>query len=229
MGRRTRNVLGLVTALGALGAAAAPASAATITPAGPLSALAGYQTAGPVHGISATITVPRPRCAGVLTTAASLTVRIGTPASLPSRIGVSVACINGHPVAYAFLSVFGQSVPTGPIRVGDAVQIVVHVNHSGLQEQMQDPRAGWFTALGVSGAPVPPAVAEVGVTRSAIHGVVLPLVNFGSAGFSRVHVDAMPIGSVATHRLTLSFGGIVQAAPSAVSGGTAFTVAWRHR
>jgi hypothetical protein len=56
----------------------------------------------------------------------------------------------------------------------------------------------------------------------------LPLTNFGTVSFSAVTVNGAAIGSFNPDRIDMVSGGVTKAQTSALSGGTSFSVAWRH-
>jgi hypothetical protein len=60
-------------------------------------------------------------------------------------------------------------------------------------------------------------------------GGVLPLTNFGTANFSAAMANGQAIGSFKPDKITMATSsGTVKASPSSLSGGTAFSVAWKH-
>jgi peptidase A4-like protein len=59
-------------------------------------------------------------------------------------------------------------------------------------------------------------------------GGVLPLTNFGTAGFSTTMVNGQPIGNFKPDRIDMVSGSTLKAQTSALSGGTNFSVSWKH-
>ena len=61
-------------------------------------------------------------------------------------------------------------------------------------------------------------------------GSNIPLlgVNFGTVGFSAAMVNGQPIGNFNPDRINMVSGTTTKAATSTLSGGTAFSVAWKH-
>lgn len=196
-----------------------------------LATFAGYEATGSYRSVSATFTVPAQHCSGVEARGASIGVGLGTPGPNADRIGIAVTCINGHPADYSY-SVFPSPFGGGggfsaPAHAGDVVEVSMAISHGAVSFDISDQTAGWEVGGG-AGPVTANGTAEIGVQHTFLHGVLLPLVDFGSAHFSAAHIGAKPLGSVANTRVTMASGGVVEAAPSALSGGSAFTVAWRH-
>ena len=59
-------------------------------------------------------------------------------------------------------------------------------------------------------------------------GGVLPLTNFGTVNFSATTVNGVSIGSFNPDRIDMVANGVTKATTSALSGGTSFSVTWRH-
>jgi hypothetical protein len=59
-------------------------------------------------------------------------------------------------------------------------------------------------------------------------GGVLPLTNFVTVGFSAVTVNGQTIGAFSPDRIDMVGPGYTKATTSALSGGNAFSVTWRH-
>jgi hypothetical protein len=72
------------------------------------------------------------------------------------------------------------------------------------------------------------ASAEVIAEAPSGSGGVLPLANFGTVGFTSATVNGAAIGSFNPDRIDMVSGSITKATTSALSGGTAFSVAWKH-
>jgi hypothetical protein len=79
----------------------------------------------------------------------------------------------------------------------------------------------------ISGAQL--SSAEVIAEAPSSSGGVLPLANFGTVHFSNSKVNGQSIGSFSPVEIVMeTSGGTVKAKPSALSGGTAFSVTWKH-
>ena len=72
------------------------------------------------------------------------------------------------------------------------------------------------------------ASAEVIAEAPSGSGGVLPLTNFGTASFSAATVNGQPIGTFHPDRINMVLGTTTKAATSALSGGNAFSVTWKH-
>ena len=57
---------------------------------------------------------------------------------------------------------------------------------------------------------------------------MLPLTNFGTASFSAATVNGQPIGAFNPDKIDMVGNGFTKAQTSALSGGNAFSVTWKH-
>ena len=196
-----------------------------------LATFAGYATTGHYRAVSATFTVPRQRCAGVQARGASIGVGLGNPGPNSDRAGIAVTCINGHAADYAYAVVPGPfggiGAPSAVAHAGDVIQVSVSDSKNTLTLSVTDVTAHW--GIGdLTGPANITAPVEAGVQHTYLHGVLLPLVNFGSVRFTSARTGSAAFGAIATNRITMASGATVQAAPSALSGSGSFTVSWRH-
>src|SRR5207302_1802466 len=65
-------------------------------------------------------------------------------------------------------------------------------------------------------------------TSADCSGGVLPLTNFGTVSFSSTTVNGQPIGNFNPDKIDMVSGSTVKAQTSSLSGGTNFSVAWKH-
>jgi hypothetical protein len=72
------------------------------------------------------------------------------------------------------------------------------------------------------------ASAEAIAEAPSGSGGVLPMTNFGTASFGAVTVNGQAIGAFNPDRIDMVANGVTKATTSALSGGTAFSVAWKH-
>jgi hypothetical protein len=72
------------------------------------------------------------------------------------------------------------------------------------------------------------ASAEAIAEAPSSSGGVLPLTNFGTVKFSSTMVNGQPIGTFSPDKIDMVSGSTVKAQTSALSGGTAFSVTWKH-
>jgi Peptidase A4 family len=72
------------------------------------------------------------------------------------------------------------------------------------------------------------ASAEAIAEAPSGSGGVLPLTNFGTVSFSSTTVNGQPIGSFNPDKIDMVSGSTVKAQTSSLSGGTSFSVAWKH-
>ena len=72
------------------------------------------------------------------------------------------------------------------------------------------------------------ASAEAIAEAPSSSGGVLPLTNFGTVSFSSTTVNGQPIGSFNPDKIDMVSGSTVKAQTSSLSGGSDFSVAWKH-
>ena len=72
------------------------------------------------------------------------------------------------------------------------------------------------------------ASAEAIAEAPSGSGGVLPLTNFGTVGFTATTVNGQPIGNFNPDKIDMVSGSTVKAQTSALSGGSSFSVAWKH-
>jgi hypothetical protein len=68
------------------------------------------------------------------------------------------------------------------------------------------------------------AIAEAPSSRSG----VLPLTNFGTVNFASTTVNGQPIGNFHPDQINMVSGTTTKAQTSGLSGGTSFSVTWKH-
>ena len=94
-----------------------------------------------------------------------------------------------------------------------------------------------FASKLVQGATVADALIAIGIATEVAEAIaeapsssggVLPLTNFGTVGFTSTLVNGQPIGSFNPDRIDMVSGSTLKAQTSGLSGGTSFSVAWKH-
>jgi hypothetical protein len=190
------------------------------------SAINGHYTS-----VSANWTQPTASCTSQTTYSSFWVGLDGDGSSTVEQTGTSADCSGGSPQYYAWYEMYPK-FPVNlsiPIRPGDSMTGSVTTNGSGRFTLTihNNTRGGNFvTTQTLKRARL--ASAEAIAEAPSSSGGVLPLTNFGTASFSAVTVNGAAIGSFNPDRIDMVSGGVVKAQTSALSGGTSFSVAWKH-
>jgi hypothetical protein len=226
----------------AVAALAAPATAAASPAAlhGPMHRLsnststnwAGYAATGSrFTSVSSAWTQPTASCTQA-TTYSSFWVGIdGDGTSTVEQTGTDADCSGGRPSYYAWYEMYPK-FPVNlslPVRPGDHMTASVTTNGSGrftLTIRNTTTGGSFTTTQTLKRARL--GSAEAIAEAPSGSGGVLPLTNFGTASFSSTIVNGAAIGSFSPDRINMVAGGVTKAATSALSGGTSFSVAWKH-
>jgi hypothetical protein len=155
----------------------------------------------------------------------------GDGSSTVEQTGTSADCSGGSPRYYAWYEMY----PKFPVNLSIAVRpgnsmtgtvttdgkghftLTIHNNSTG---------GNFVTTQTLKRASL--ASAEAIAEAPSSSGGVLPLTNFGTVSFSAVTVNGVAIGSFNPDRIDMVSGGVTKAQTSALSGGTSFSVAWKH-
>src|SRR5437588_10581408 len=154
----------------------------------------------------------------------------GDGSNTVEQTGTSADCSGGTPRYYAWYEMY----PKFPVNLslavqpGDSMSASVTTDGRGkFTLHIQDNSSGdYVTTQTLKRARL--ASAEVIAEAPSGSGGVLPLTNFGTASFSAATVNGQAIGSFNPDRIDMVANGITKATTSALSGGTAFSVAWKH-
>ena len=150
----------------------------------------------------------------------------GTPTV--EQTGTEVDCANGAAAYQGWYEIF-PNAPVfypNPVRPGDAMSASVVANGGGtFTLTLSDATQGWTQTTQQAAAGAQLGSAEV-IAEAPSNGTVLPLADFGTVNFTAVSVDNAPIGASANlSELTMeSAAGAALATPSALTGGSAFSV-----
>jgi len=182
--------------------------------------------------VSATWTQPTAKCTGATTYSSFWVGLDGYSSNTVEQTGTDADCSGGSPVYYAWYEMY----PKFPknlslaIRPGDTIHASVTTDGSGIFTLTITNRTtgGSFTTKQrLKHAAL--SSAEVIAEAPSSSGGVLPLTNFGTVGFSAANANGQAIGNFKTDPITMvTSTGTVKASPSSLSGGTAFSVAWKH-
>jgi hypothetical protein len=236
----------LITLVGPLNASAAT-SRHISTPARHFSALpsfikntktkslnwSGYAAvSGHYTSVSASWTQPSVTCSSKTTYSSFWVGLDGDGSNSVEQTGSEGDCQGGRAVYYAWYEMYPKYPVTinHPVHPSDSMSASVTAgSNSSFKLVISDSTQGWSyqTTQKLVGAALASAEA-IAEAPSSISGV-LPLANFGKVNFSSTMVNGKSIGSFNPQEIVMeTSGGIVKAQPSALSGGTAFSVTWKH-
>jgi Peptidase A4 family len=155
----------------------------------------------------------------------------GDGSSTVEQTGTSADCSGGSPRYYAWYEMYPK-FPTNlsiAVRPGDSMTGTVTTDGKGrftLTIHNNTTGGNFTTTQTLKRAKL--ASAEAIAEAPSSSGGVLPLTNFGTVGFSAVTVNGAAIGSFNPDKIDMVSGGVTKAQTSALSGGTSFSVAWKH-
>jgi hypothetical protein len=195
---------------------------------------AGYASAGDAGtftSVSASWAEPSVTC-GAQTTFSSFWVGLdGDGTNSVEQTGTDADC-NGAVAAYQGWFEMFPNAPVfyrNPVEPGDAMSASVVAGGGGaFTLTLTDSTRGWTQTTDQTSDTAELGSAEViAEAPSSGTGSVLPLSDFGTVSFTGVTVDQTTIGNENPSALTMvSAGGVTEATPSALTGGSAFTVTW---
>jgi hypothetical protein len=193
---------------------------------------AGYSaTGGGFTSVSATWKQPSVTCTAVTAYSSFWVGLDGDGSGTVEQTGTDADCSSGQPVYYAWYEMYPK-FPTNlslAVRAGDTMSARVTADGRGsftLTIRNVTTGASFTTTQRLKRAKL--FSAEVIAEAPSSSGGVLPLANFGSVGFSAATVNGQPIGSFNPDRITMVSGTVTKAVTSALSGGNAFSVTWKH-
>ena len=192
----------------------------------------GYAATGSSFtSVSATWTQPAVSC-GSQTTYSSFWVGIdGDGSNSVEQTGTEADCSGGSPVYSSWYEMYPK-FPVNlslAIRPGDSLSGSVTTDGSGhftLTITNTTTGQSFTTSQRLKRATL--ASAEAIAEAPSSSGGVLPLTNFGTVSFSSTTVNGQPIGTFNPDKIDMVSGSTVKAQTSSLSGGTDFSVAWKH-
>ena len=186
---------------------------------------------GRYTSVSANWTQPTASCTSQTTYSSFWVGLDGDGSSTVEQTGTSADCSGGSPRYYAWYEMYPK-FPVNlsiPIRAGDSMTGSVTTDGRGrftLTIHNNTTGGNFVTTQTLKRARL--ASAEAIAEAPSSSGGVLPLTNFGTANFSAVTVNGAAIGTFNPDRIDMVSGGVTKAQTSALSGGTSFSVTWRH-
>lgn len=195
---------------------------------------AGYAaTGGPFTKVSAKWNEPSVTCGSSNTYSVFWVGLDGFNSSTVEQTGSAGFCEGGSPVYFAWYEVFPKEPIiqiNKPVKAGDAFSAsATAVTGTSFKLVISDSTQKWTfkTTQTLSGAQL--SSAEVIAEAPSNQNGVLPLADFGTVHFTASMVDKKSLGSFSpTEIVMVTSSGTVKAQPSALSGGTAFSVTWKH-
>jgi Peptidase A4 family len=181
--------------------------------------------------VSASWTQPTASCTSQTTYSSFWVGLDGDGSSTVEQTGTSADCSGGRPSYYAWYEMYPK-FPVNlslPVKPGDSISASVTTSGNGrftLTITNNTAHATYQTTQNLKRAKL--ASAEVIAEAPSSSGGVLPLTNFGTASFSAATVNGVSIGSWNPDRIDMVSNGVTKAVTSALSGGTSFSVSWRH-
>jgi hypothetical protein len=191
---------------------------------------AGYASGGnpgQFTTVSASWTQPTVTCAAQSTFSSFWAGLDGEGTNTVEQTGTEADCAGGAATYQGWFEM-APNAPVfydNPVTPGDAMSASVVANGGGqFTLTLTDTTAGWTQTTNQASATAQLGSAEV-IAEAPSSGTVLPLSNFGTVSFSDVLADNAPIGNENASALAMvSAAGVIEATPSALSGGNAFTV-----
>jgi hypothetical protein len=186
---------------------------------------------GRYTSVSANWTQPTASCTSATTYSSFWVGLDGDGSSTVEQTGTSADCSGGSPRYYAWYEMYPK-FPVNlslAIRPGDSISGSVTTDGAGhftLTLTNNTTHQSFTTSQRLNRAKL--ASAEAIAEAPSSSGGVLPLTNFGTVNFSSTTVNGQPIGTFNPDKIDMVSGSTVKAQTSALSGGTSFSVAWKH-
>lgn len=232
-------VLAATVGLAPGGMASAAASPANTTPVR-MAARAGFtstnwagyvSTSGPFSSVSATWVQPTGVCSSLSTYSSFWVGLDGDGSNSVEQTGSEVDCRSGTPRYSAWYEMYPSPAVTwfNRVKPGDVMRASVTADGIGhFALTLADATQGWSHSVLRTYLAGARHSAEI-IAEAPSNGVgVLPLTNFGTVVFTSAEANGRPISLKSPAPITMASGGVLKAVPSALSGGTAFSVAWAH-
>jgi hypothetical protein len=186
---------------------------------------------GRYTSVSANWTQPTASCTAIATYSSFWVGIDGDGSGTVEQTGTSADCSGGVARYYAWYEMYPK-FPTNlslAIRPGDSMSGSVTTSGDGrftLTITNNTTGQSFTTVQRLKRATL--ASAEAIAEAPSSSGGVLPLTNFGTVNFSAATVNGSAIGAFNPDRIDMVSGGVTKAQTSALSGGTSFSVAWKH-
>ncbi|MBV9228413.1 MAG: hypothetical protein JOZ18_03795 [Chloroflexi bacterium] len=190
-------------------------------------AISGHYTS-----VSASWTQPSVKCSSSATYSSFWVGLDGDGSNTVEQTGTEGDCQGRSPTYFAWYEMFPKFPVTinHPVLPGDALSAsVTSGTKSSFKLVISDQTQGWTFQTTKTLRSAKLASAEAIAEAPSSQSGVLPLADFGTVNFSSTMVNGQSIGSFNPDEIVMvTPGGTVKAQPSALSGGTAFSVTWKH-
>jgi hypothetical protein len=187
-------------------------------------------TGGGFSSVTSTWTQPSASCTSATTYSSFWVGLDGDGSNTVEQTGTSADCSGGSPNYYAWYEMYpkypvnlslairpGDSI-TGTVTVTGNGRYTLHIHNNTTGGDFSTTQKGHGSNYSAE------AIAEAPSSRSG----VLPLTNFGTVSFSGTLVNGLAIGSFNPDRIDMVSGSTLKAQTSGLSGGTNFSVTWKH-
>ena len=155
----------------------------------------------------------------------------GYSSNTVEQTGTSADCSGGSPRYYAWYEMYPK-FPVNlsiAVRPGDSMSASVTTNGAGqFTLHIHNGTTGGDFVTTQTSKKARLSSAEAIAEAPSGSGGVLPLTNFGTASFSAVTVNGQAIGVFNPDKIDMVGNGFTKASTSALSGGNAFSVTWKH-
>ena len=186
---------------------------------------------GAYSSVSASWTEPSVTCSQ--TAYSSFWVGLdGYNSSTVEQTGTDSDCSGSTPTYYAWYEMYPKFPVnlSNPVKPGDSMSASVTAGSNGsFTLVISDSTQHWSFQVTKKLTSAKRSSAEVIAEAPSSSGGVLPLADFGTVNFSNSRANGQAIGNFNPVEIVMvTSTGTVKAQPSALSGGTAFSVAWKH-
>ena len=186
---------------------------------------------GAYSSVSASWTVPSVTCSQ--TAYSSFWVGLdGYNSSTVEQTGTDSDCSGSTPTYYAWYEMYPKFPVnlTNTVKPGDSMSASVSAgSNQSFTLVISDSTQHWTFQVTKKSSNAKRSSAEVIAEAPSSSGGVLPLADFGTVNFSNSMANGQAIGNFNPVEIVMvTSTGTVKAQPSALSGGTAFSVTWKH-
>jgi hypothetical protein len=181
--------------------------------------------------VSASWKQPTASCTSATTYSSFWVGLDGYSSNTVEQTGTSADCSGGSPRYYAWYEMYPK-FPVNlsiAVRAGDSMSASVTTNGAGqFTLHIHNGTTGGDFVTTQTSKKARLSSAEAIAEAPSGSGGVLPLTNFGTASFSAVTVNGQAIGAFNPDKIDMVGNGFTKAQTSALSGGNAFSVTWKH-
>ncbi len=190
----------------------------------------GYAATGSgFTSVSATWTEPTATCSSTNDLYAPWVGLDGYGSSTVEQTGVQTDCSSGKPVDSMWYEMYPAnpvypSASTYPVSAGNQIHASVVYSSSKFTLTLQNVSRGWTYTISKTLRTAKRLSAEV-----IIESPTAAYPNFGTVSFTNCQVNGTSLGSFSPVAMDPSTGSTYEAHTSALSGGTAFSIAYEHQ